>query len=322
MEHDFLGYLLGALDRQEHEQVEAYLRGDPDAQRQLAVVRQTLAPLALDRAIEPPTGLAARTLARLPQAAVAPYTTLESPRVTRFALPGRRLIEFAVAAACILTLVGLGALWVARIRGVRPDDVGAVQMVECKNNLQKLFVPLRAYADTHRGEFPNVAAADTSPRNVVALVFPMLKDAKVLPADATIACPMASCTPCLNDLMQVKALDLASLQNWASSMVHTYAYSLGHRSQDKLVGLRLDEGQATSLMPLMADSPPADLSYGNSPDHSGRGQNVLYADGHITFCASRHVGYEQDDIYLNRRNQVAAGIDWRDTVLACGPAIP
>ena len=322
MEHDLLGYLLNALDSHEHEQVEAYLRGDPEAQTQLATLRHTLAPLALDREIDPPAGLAARTLARLPQVAIAPYTITQSPPAPRLGLPGRRLIEFGVAAACILTLVGLGALWIARIRGVRPDDVGAVQMVECKNNLQKLFVPLRAYADTHGGEFPNVGTADASPRNVVALVFPMLKDAKVLPADAMIACPMASCKPCLNDLMQVKALDLASLQNWAASMVHTYAYSLGYLSQDKLVGLRLHEGQAASLMPLMADSPPADLSYGNSPDHSGRGQNVLYADGHVTFCASRHVGYEQDDIYLNRRQVVAAGIDWRDTVLACGPALP
>jgi hypothetical protein len=37
---------------------------------------------------------------------------------------------------------------------------------------------------------------------------------------------------------------------------------------------------------------------------------------------SRHVGYEQDDIDLNRNNLVAAGLDWRDTVLACGPVTP
>jgi prepilin-type processing-associated H-X9-DG protein len=315
MEHDLLGYLLKVLDRQEHDQVEAYLRSDRDAQLQLAALRHSLAPLALDRSLDPPLGLAARTLARLPQAEAA-------PRIARFALPGRRLVEMMVAAACLLTLVGLGSLWVARIRGVRPDEPGAVQMVECKNNLQKLFMPLRAYADSHRGDFPNVAAAETSPRNAVALVFPMLQDAKLLPQDIRIACPAAGCTPAFNDVTQIKSLDLSGFQSWASGMLHTYAYTLGFRDNGKLVGLRLDPDKVASLMPLMADSPPGDLSYGNSPDHSGRGQNVLFADGHVTFCASRHVGYEQDDIYLNRSNLVAAGIDWRDTVLACGPVTP
>jgi prepilin-type processing-associated H-X9-DG protein len=315
MEHDLLGYLLNSVDRQEHDQIEAHLRNDRDAQLQVATMRHQLAPLALDRSLDPPVGLAARTLARLPTAAV-------EPRIARFVLPGRRLVEMAVAAACLLTLVGLGSLWIARLRGVRPDEPGAVQMVECKNNLQKLFMPLRAYADSHRGEFPNVAAAESSPRNAVALVFPMLQDAKVLSQDFKIACPAAGCTPYQADMVQIKSLDPSGFQSWASSMLHTYAYTLGYHNNGKLVGLRLDADKTASLMPLMADSPPGDLAYGNSPDHSGRGQNVLFADGHVTFCASRHVGYEQDDIYLNRAKLVAAGIDWRDTVLACGPVTP
>jgi prepilin-type processing-associated H-X9-DG protein len=315
MEHDLLGYLLNALDRHEQDQVEAHLQSDPEAPLRLAALRQTLAPLALDRQIEPPVGLAARTLARLPD-------TVVPPPVARYVLPGRRLVEMAVAAACILTLVGLGALRIGRMRGVHPDEPGAVPMVECKNNLQKLFLPLRAYADSHRGDFPHVAAAGTAPRNAVALVFPMLQDAKVLPQDIKIACPAAGCTPPFSDLAQIQSLDLSGFQNWATNMLHTYAYSLGYRNHGMLVGLRLDPDKTASLMPLMADSPPGDLSHGNSPDHNGRGQNVLYADGHVTFCVSRHVGYEQDDIYLNRSNLVAAGLDWRDTVLACGPVTP
>jgi len=67
MDPDLLGYLLNALAPEEQRQVEAYLASDPEARQRLRLLRQALAPLETDRdAIEPPPGLAARTLAPLP----------------------------------------------------------------------------------------------------------------------------------------------------------------------------------------------------------------------------------------------------------------
>ena len=59
---------------------------------------------------------------------------------------------------------------------------------------------------------------------------------------------------------------------------------------------------------------------GNSLNHGGRGQNVLFHDGHVEFCVSRLVG--GDDIYLNRDMKVAAGVGCSDAVLGSSAPRP
>ena len=53
-----------------------------------------------------------------------------------------------------------------------------------------------------------------------------------------------------------------------------YAYTLGYRDGDDVAGLRRDSGD---LLPILADRPAA--GDGNSPNHDGAGQNVLYIGG-------------------------------------------
>ena len=73
----------------------------------------------------------------------------------------------------------------------------------------------------------------------------------------------------------------------------------------------------------MADAPAGGSPFlGNSANHGGEGQNVLFLDGHMVFCKTRNVGIEGDDIYLNRAGRQAAGLDAKDAVLggdACSP---
>ena len=65
----------------------------------------------------------------------------------------------------------------------------------------------------------------------------------------------------------------------------------------------------------MADCPPPDAGRGNSLNHGGQGQNVLYLDGHTQWCTTRTVGLAGDDIFINRERRVAPGLDWADSVL-------
>jgi len=319
MEHDLVGYLLNALDPEERAQVEAHLRANPDAQLRLDELRQAMEPLAWDAAAPAPTGLADRTLGQVAAAAAAGAV----PTYPTVRWPSRRLVEVALAAACVLTVTSLVLVWLAKLHSVRPErEVNEVQLIECRYNLQKLFMPLRNYADLHRGNFPNVAAAQP-PRNVAAIVYPVLHDAKLMPREQRLNCPTYSqdANQAMT-LQEVQAMDPAAFQAWAQSMQNSYAYSLGYKSSGQVMAQRLEEGKPSSLIPLMADMPPANPSYGNSPSHAGHGQHVLYADGHVTFAASRHVGYNQDDIYLNRAGVVAAGMDWTDAVLSSGSVKP
>jgi prepilin-type processing-associated H-X9-DG protein len=79
-------------------------------------------------------------------------------------------------------------------------------------------------------------------------------------------------------------------------------------------------------LPLMADAPACDANSevrpGNSANHEGRGQNVLFTDGHVEFLTTRTVGPDGDDIYLNADQKVGAGRGPRDSVLGQSGAVP
>ncbi len=45
----------------------------------------------------------------------------------------------------------------------------------------------------------------------------------------------------------------------------------------------------------------------NSPNHSGDGQNVLYADGHVEFVNNPFCGIERDNIYTYGKSGPTSG---------------
>jgi hypothetical protein len=318
MERDYLGYLLKALDLHEQREMEGYLRTHPEAQARLESLQHTLDPLSWDTPETPPADLVSRTMALAMPMQLA--GSVAANTVLRGFKPGRRLVEMVVAAGILLVAAGLIAAWIGRLRTQQPGgEPNPVQMVECHNNLQKLYAALHAYSDSHGRQFPSVANTfpDKPERNIAGLVYPMLYDAKVLSYDVSVRCPGAiglGVSP--YGLDDIKKMKEPQFECWANHLHHSYSYSLGYK------GKRPDDEKASAFLPLMADSAPPDPKIGNSPHHGGLGQNVLYSDGHITFCTGRNVGYNKDDIYLNRAGKVAAGLDWTDTVLSSSLATP
>jgi hypothetical protein len=62
MHHELIGYLFGALGREELTRVQEHLAVQPDARRQLEILRRGLEPLEADSGhLDPPKGLAIRT---------------------------------------------------------------------------------------------------------------------------------------------------------------------------------------------------------------------------------------------------------------------
>ena len=313
MDENLVGYLLNSLDPDTHRQVDAYLRANPAARQRLEQLRQALEPLAADTdAGEPTPGLCIRTLARIARhqvrrgsaangATARPVVNLPpaprpSPSQAAGAARGRwRRADVLVAAAMLLAVLGLAVAALPRLWSES-------RVYACKDNLRLFHHALADYSDRHSHAFPMVEGQP--PRNVAGAFVPILSDAGALPSNVSLTCPGKGSDA-------APGPDLGKLQ---------YAYSLGYLATGVLNGLRSDDGDP---LPIMADGP--DVRYGqvlsgNSLNHEGRGQNVLFTDGHVEFRTVRAVG--GDDIYLNQDGLVAAGRSRFDTVLGASWATP
>jgi prepilin-type processing-associated H-X9-DG protein len=320
MDENLIGYLLDALDPETRREVARSLEADPELRQRLELLRQAVAPLEADRAdSEPPLGLVIRTLGRvaehccrdLPHAPAPP----RSPTVT-FRRPFWRRADVLVAASILVVALGLALSWLVNLR----DRQG---LLACQNNLREFFTGLKTYSDQHDRNFPNVATAARTPRNVAGLVVPMLVSAQALPRGASIRCPgNGAAAPAEWTLEQIQNMTDEEFAQTAGRLACCYAYSLGYRDADGYHGPRFDPEQPNELLPLMSDRPPEDPRAGNSPNHGGRGQNVLYTDGHVSFKTTRSAGFGGDDIFLNRAQKVEAGLDPHDTVLGNSAARP
>jgi prepilin-type processing-associated H-X9-DG protein len=320
MDENLVGYLLNSLDAPTHARVELYLRTHPEARARLEILRHALQPLA-EEEVEPPPGLWLRTLdyiaqnkpARAPRLPVAPRpSSALAP-----AVPAWRRMDVLVA-ACLLLLVGsLGVTWLA---GAAHNQA----VVACQDNLRQFYGCLWNYSEHHNRSFPRVDR--DPPCNVAGVFVPMLNDSGCLAANVNLSCPASGTLPppppSLEQLRQAQNSPPGGFQAFISSLGNGYAYSLGYTDQGGLFGLRSDEGER---LPIMADCPqygPGSVVLGNSPNHGGKGQNVLYIDGHVQFCTQRTVGVGRDDIYVNSRGEVAAGSGRFDTVLGASWACP
>jgi hypothetical protein len=321
MDENLLGYLLKSLDVDSQREVESYLRSHPAERTHLERLRAALAPLASDPDEEPPPGLRVRTLARIAEyhchklpAAPPP----EAAQILEAPIRGSwRWADFLVAASILLCLLTLVPLLTARVWR-------QYQQYACANNLHKFHTALVRYSDNHGGAFPKVDLQGA--RSVAGIFVPILHDEGVLDKDVSLSCSSITSRPPSNrsvqeleDLYWERKDEFRELSRGLSGC---YAYTLGYWDGGVLRGLHRDAGDR---VPVMADCPPvgsALFGADNSPNHGGKGQNVLFSDGSVTFCTTRSVGLGGDDIYLNQNNRQAAGLNPRDSVLGPSASSP
>jgi prepilin-type processing-associated H-X9-DG protein len=309
MDDNLVGYLLNALDPDTHRDVARYVRDHPEAQQRLERLRQALVPLAADRdEIDPPRGLAIRTLAR-----VAEYRCRELPRAPVTAATrtpsrsrgGWRRIDALVAAALLLAAGGI-------VLPLRSKVMAEVDRVACKNNQKEFWAACERFRDVkgHQDEYPNVA--EHKPLDVAGITVPVLQEAGVLrPENFSVRCPPQSAlAECRATLAELQSLSSEEFGRRAPGLLGCYGYSLGYWDHGQVHGVcRSDDHQV-----LLADRPPAGGRPGNSPNHGGTGQNVLFVDGHVEWHPTRTLGGD-DDLYLNQNQQVGAGVDRNDRVI-------
>jgi hypothetical protein len=317
MDERLFDYLMGHLDPAVATLLEAEMAARPELAAQLDSLRRALGPLAEVNVPDPPPDLALSTLALvaehnckpLPSAPRRPFRPASDPDRR----PGRWRDWIVAASVCVivggLLTAGVSRAW------------GQYNIRACQQNLASLWASLAQYGQQHRGALPTVQDVP-GPQGVAAAYVPLLFQAGVVgEGPLNVGCPARgrkTAEPCtLPPLEQLFQEDPQGFRQRVRDLAGDYAYTLGYRDNGTLCGPRLDAG---TEVPLLADGPSAS-GEGNSPNHGGRGQNVLFIGGHVRWLASPVVGPQLDDIYLNRARQIRAGLDACDFVLGCGDAV-
>jgi prepilin-type N-terminal cleavage/methylation domain-containing protein/prepilin-type processing-associated H-X9-DG protein len=192
---------------------------------------------------------------------------------------GFTLIELLVVIAIIGILAGLllPAIHNAYLRALR---------IDCANNLRQIGVGLHAYSADHRGRFPTGGAETSTPGKIgkatseqalkaLGSLYPQyLADGKVF------LCPgVGVATPVTRADIDPTTKELRSF----TSDNTEFGYDPRHTStHPPTVAIAADRG------------PGADAD-GNSLCHNGKGQNVLFIDGHINFLTTHII--EGDNIW-------------------------
>jgi prepilin-type processing-associated H-X9-DG protein len=306
---EMLDFGLGQLDAASLQRVHREAEGDPGLAAKLERLQKNLRLLLDDGpGPEPPAGLARRTIERVERRrrwrAVLDYAPPRAPF---------RLADLAVAAsifcAGVLTL----------LPAIRQSQ-WAARTASCASNLHRIGVGLIRYA-TSNNQFPYADGDDPAP---FAATYAMrLKDSGLLESDHLLDCPSNGPRPAgsrVPSFSELASYHPAAVRNASVIRDIDYAYNIGYHDHGRPHGL---DASIPAHVPLLADRPAftgqGKALPGNSRNHGGTGQNVLFAGGHVQFLRSpRHD--RDDDIFHNRYQATAPGLDLNDFVLAPGPA--
>ena len=310
---DLLGYLLGALERREHERIEEQLVQNPQLRQELAALSRWVDGMGLsDKSdhLEPPTGLAARTcqMVTLEQ---SDDISVDAPLPMGVAALETRnqfsLADFLVAAAVMAAAVSLffPALASSRFKA---------NVASCQNRLRQIGFAIGNYDEIH-GNYPSVQLVGN--RTTAGVVAPILADAKFVSDPRLFLCPTSKLAgnpdgwkvPTLDELDRATG---STLDRYQQTMGGSFAYNMGYLDGGKL---RPASNEGRNYYAMLADAPSDAHPQRRTVNHGGQGQNVLFEDGHIEFLKSLPSPKLSDDPFYNRDGIVAAGTDRDDSVL-------
>ena len=312
-----LGYLLGALERTEREQVEAELESNPALRTELRRLEDCLGRVGLalePEPFDPPPDLAERTC-RLIASRRGELVVAASRSWT--AAPGMH-VERQTTWVNVLTVVSVLVAAAALFFPALNHSLIQAERAACQNNLRQIGIALQQYSELEpSGSFPRVEQAGN--RGVAGIYAPILVSKQLIRDPAVFVCPGTEIsgaapgrklhTPTLEEIDKAEGDLLAWLQR---TMGGNYGYILGYRLNGDLA-MPCNSRRCDYV--LLSDAPNDQLPGRLSVNHAGRGQNVLYEDGHIKFIFTSPRLQFPDDPFYNLDGRVAAGLNSGDHVV-------
>lgn len=296
MREQLLGYLLGALEPDEHAFVAERLSQDPQWRRELEVLRKGLAPLDDEEPEEAPKNLAAKTCQYV--------AARRGPVAGQFGSSSQwRLQDLLIAASLfgVAAMLLLPAMYQSRVQA---------NVAICQSNLMSLGQALLQFSSLHDDHFPEVPAEGNLAS--AGIYAPLLREAGLI-QDRDVLCPAShGCRssfriPTQEEILAARGSALRQLQN---TMGGSYGYCIGYVEQGRYHARR-NRNRATFA--IASDIPIVRVNEVLS-DH-GQGQNVLFEDGHVRFVTSCWLLDGADHFFENAMGYVAAGVDEEDAVI-------
>ncbi|MEN1679108.1 MAG: hypothetical protein AAGJ46_05915 [Planctomycetota bacterium] len=203
----------------------------------------------------------------------------------------------------------------------------ASRRIACQANLADLYKSLRLYANAHHGLYPFVQPGENAGVYAVRLADGRFIDRRQLAeklvcpsselADDVAAGKTQVVIPRQSELRRLGAATLSAVRR---VMGGSYAYRLGYL--DGPLYRPVATGQR-SRSPLLSDAPhPTDCGRWQSLNHSGRGQNVLFDNGAVSYQVNCLLPSVDDNFFLNASGEAAAGRHWDDAVLVRSEVTP
>ena len=314
MEFDLIGFVMGALDEEEHAQVEAALTVDKELQQQVELIRNALRPLESYRYCEPPAGLADATLNyvfdqvdahKVQPAGLSALSPLPSAERTSGVSTRWRMTDFLVLSVVLLCMALLVSPAIYNSRFVAGK-------LACQDNLQHLYHGMHNYSLTNNGLYPTTPVSNVSISGIQA---PILREQAGI-EETRFFCPTAPETlewrqqgiPAVQTVVDATPESLDSLAH----MGGTYGYNIGHQDQGRI---RPVHHQGRPYFALIADRPTGDTISRRSLNHDGMGQNVLFEDGHVAFLRETKERTLGDLYFVSDRGLVEPGLHSNDAVI-------
>jgi len=292
---NMLDYALRQCEGPAQEQAEWEAAHDPELAASLERLSRAIDLLLDDgEPSGPPGGLAERTVAFVTEHRRRRKTILDFVPVK---VPFR-WADLAVAAG--IFVAGLLTLLPAVHR-----SKDRMAQAGCGFNLQQLGIGLAQYAGTHH-YYPY--ATPDCPAAHAGTFAAMLRDSGQLDNLSALDCPAnGSCREIddcpLPEHQKLAAMKVNDPETYRKLLCWDYAYNVGYRRESGTPGPIAEGAALTATVPLLADQPDhvADetILAGNSLNHGGRGQNVLFSDLHVRWHNTRRIGPNDEDMFLN-----------------------
>lgn len=337
-QEDLLGYVLGALDAQEHRDLQQLIDEQPEIEEQLLEIKSALLPLDCLDTGGPRPGLARRTCESVanwhkePQSgsdsfgepAVLIQSGVQSCLAAHGSSPGepgpkvRPAIRERLLHASTWSLpdVLAGIAMLAIVSGILFPAISISRnnsrLWDCQNNLRQVGYAFSEFSTINDGGY--VAIPSEGNLAVSGCFGPILKDSGLL-EDSWLSCAgvaadlppvrIPSCQQVINASCQQE------IENYHRVMAGHYGYTMGYREHDRYMPPR---NLGRSNVVLLSDRPSLDLPGRRSANHNGRGQNCLFEDGHVEFVRGHMYG--SDALFENDYGFVGPGSHASDNVIA------